>query len=109
VRTDQGPEFTSRAFLARAMARGVRHSLNQPGKPTQNAYIESCNGKFGDECLSEHWFETSAQPRHEIAKWRVDFNEVRPSSNCCRVLPARFASLHRQQADNAARVAPTQG
>ena len=77
VRTDQGPEFTSRAFLAWALARGVRHILNQPGKPTQNAYIESFNGKFRDECLNEHWFETLAQARHEIAVWRVDFNEVR--------------------------------
>jgi putative transposase len=105
VRTDQGPEFTSRAFLAWATARGVRHILNQPGKPTQNAYIESFNGKFRDECLNEHWFETLAQARHEIAKWRVDFNEVRPHSNCGRIPPARFASLHRQQADDAARVA----
>jgi putative transposase len=104
VRTDQGPEFTSRAFLAWAAARGVRHILNQPGKPTQNAYIESFNGKFRDECLNEHWFETLAQARHEIAQWRVDFNEVRPHTNCGRIPPARFASLHRQQADDAARV-----
>lgn len=101
VRTDQGPEFTSRAFLAWALARGVRHILNQPGKPTQNAYIESFNGKFRDECLNEHWFETLAQARHEIAVWRVDFNEVRPHQGCGRIPPARFASLHRQQAADA--------
>ena len=104
VRRDQGPEFISRAFLAWATARGVRHIPNQPGKPTQKAYNESCDGKFGDECLNEHWFETLAQVRHEIAKWRVDFNEVRPLSNCGRVPPARFGSLHR----HAARVTLTQ-
>lgn len=103
VRTDQGPEFTSRAFLAWATARGVRHILNQPGKPTQNAYIESFNGKLRDECLSEHGFETLAQARHEIAKWRADFNEVRPHTTCGRIPPASFASLQRQQADDAAR------
>jgi putative transposase len=102
VRTDQGPEFTSRAFLAWTTARGVKHILNQPGKPTQNAYIESFNGKFRDECLNEHWFETLAQARNEIAHWRVDFNEVRPHRSCGRIPPARFASLHRQQAAHAA-------
>lgn len=104
VRTDQGPEFTSRAFLAWATAKGVTHILNQPGKPTQNAYIESFNGKFRDECLNEHWFETLTQARHEIAVWRVDFNEVRPHASCGRIPPSRFASRHRQHADDAARV-----
>ncbi len=74
IRTDQGPEFTSRAFLAWAQAHGVRHILNQPGKPTQNAYIESFNSKFRDECLNEHWFETLAQAQGQIARWRMDFN-----------------------------------
>jgi putative transposase len=101
VRTDQGPEFTSRAFLAWTTARGVRHILNQPGKPTQNAYIESFNGKFRDECLNEHWFETLAQARAEIARWRQDYNEVRPHSSCGRIPPAKFAALHRQRAADA--------
>lgn len=108
VRTDQGPEFTSRAFLAWAQARGVEHILNQPGKPTQNAYIESFNGKFRDECLNEHWFETLVQARDEISVWRVDFNEVRPHTGCGRIPPARFASLHRQQAADAAQPRKTQ-
>jgi transposase InsO family protein len=55
VRTDQGPEFTCRAFMAWAQARGVRHILIQAGKPTQN---ESFNGKLRDQCLNEHWFDT---------------------------------------------------
>ena len=102
VRTDQGPEFTSRAFLAWTTSSRVRHILNQPGQPTQNAYIESFNGKFRDECLNEHWFETLAQARAVIANWRIDYNQVRPHSGCGRMPPAKFASLHRQQADDAA-------
>jgi putative transposase len=58
IRTDQGPEFTSRAFMAWAHSRGVKHLIDDAGKPTQNAYIESFNGKFRDECLNEQWFET---------------------------------------------------
>lgn len=67
VRTDQGPEFTSRALDQWAYAKGVALKLIQPGKPTQNAYIESFNGKFRDECLNEHWFTTLAQARVLIA------------------------------------------
>ncbi len=96
VRTDQGPEFTSRAFMAWAQAKGVRHILNQPGKPTQNAYIESFNGKFRDECLNEHWFQSLKQARVEIARWRIDYNELRPHSSCGRMPPAKFAAQHRQ-------------
>lgn len=82
VRTDQGSEFTSRAFMAWAQAKGVRHILNQPGKPTQNAYIESFNGRFHDECLNEHWLQSLKQARDEIARWRTDYNdEVRPHSS----------------------------
>ena len=95
VRTDQGPEFTSRAFLAWTQARGIRHLLNAPGKPTQNAYIESFNGKFRDECLNEHWFESLAQARSLIADWRRDYNEVRPHSSIGRIPPAQFAAQHR--------------
>lgn len=102
MRTDQGPEFTSRAFMAWAQAKGVRHILNQPGKPTQNAYIESFNGKFRDECLNEHWFQSLKQARVEIARWRTDYNEVRPHSSCGRMPPAKFAAQHRQTAGGAA-------
>ncbi|MET3515020.1 transposase InsO family protein [Pseudacidovorax sp. 1753] len=68
MRTDQGPEFTSRTFTAWAQSKGVCHILNQPGKPTQNAYIESFNGKFRDECLNEHWFQSLKRARTEIAR-----------------------------------------
>lgn len=95
VRTDNGPEFTCRAFIAWAQAHDVRHILIQPGRPMQNGYIESFNGKFRDECLNEHWFQTLMQARSEIATWRQDYNEVRPHSSLGRIPPAEFAQRHR--------------
>jgi putative transposase len=103
VRTDNGPEFTSRAFMAWAQSHGVRHILIEPGRPMQNGYIESFNGEFRDECLNEQWFEALAQARSAITAWRQDYNEVRPHSSCNRMPPAKFAELHRQRAGDAAR------
>jgi len=102
VRTDNGPEFTSRAFLAWAHTHGIRHILIEPGKPMQNGYIESFNGKFRDECLNEQWFESLSQARECIARWRQDYNEVRPHSSLGRIPPARFAQQHRLRAGGAA-------
>ena len=102
VRTDNGPEFTSRAFIGWAQRHGIRHLLIEPGKPMQNGYIESFNGKFRDECLNEHWFESLHQARAALASWRQDYNEVRPHSSCDRMPPALFAARHRQQAADAA-------
>ncbi len=70
--------------------------LIEPGSPTQNAYIESFNGTFRDECLDENWFESLEQARQIIATWRTDYNESRPHSSCGRVPPATFAALNRQ-------------
>ncbi len=107
VRTDNGPEFTSRAFMAWAQSHGIRHILIEPGRPMQNGYIESFNGKFRDECLNEQWFETLHQARSATAIWRQDYNEVRPHSSCGRIPPAKFAELHRQRAGDAARSTST--
>jgi putative transposase len=98
VRTDNGPEFTSRAFMAWAHNHGVRHILIEPGRPMQNGYIESFNGKFRDECLNEQWFETLHQARSATTAWRQDYNEVRPHSSLGRIPPARFAELPRPRA-----------
>jgi len=107
VRTDNGPEFTSRAFMAWAQSHGVRHILIEPGRPMQNGYIESFNGKFRDEFLNEHWFETLLQTRTATAIWRQDYNEVRPHGTIGRIPPARFAELHRQRAGDATRSSST--
>jgi putative transposase len=103
VRTDNGPEFTSRAFMAWAQSHGIRHILIQPGRPMQNGYIESFNGKFRDEHLNEHWFESLDEARRAAAVWRQDYNQVRPHSSLGRVPPAQFAEQHRQRAGDAAR------
>jgi putative transposase len=66
IRTDQGPEFTGNAFDQWATQHGVRIRLIQSGKPTQNAFIESFNGKFQDECLNEHWFKSLTHAREVI-------------------------------------------
>jgi putative transposase len=102
VRTDNGPEFTSRAFIAWTIEHHVRHLLIEPGKPMQNGYIESFNGKFRDECLNEHWFQSLHQARDTIAHWRRDYNEVRPHSSIGRIPPASFAAQHRRHAGGAA-------
>ena len=97
VRTDNGPEFTSRAFLAWTTLHGIRHILIQPGRPMQNGYIESFKGKFRDECLNEQWFQSLPQARDCIAEWRKDYNEVRPHSSLGRIPPAQFAQQQRFQ------------
>ena len=100
VRTDNGPEFTSRVFMAWAQTHGIRHILIQPGRPMQNGYIESFNGKFRDEHLNESWFETLQQARNAASIWKQDYNQVRPHSSVGRIAPAEFAHLHRQRAAN---------
>jgi putative transposase len=96
VRTDQGPEFVCKAFDQWAYEHGVTPLLIQPGKPTQNAYIESFNGKFRDECLNEHWFRSLHHAKKEIAAWRRDYNETRPHSSLSNLTPAEFAVNQRQ-------------
>ena len=100
VRTDNGPEFTSRVFMAWAQTHGIRHILIQPGRPMQNGYIESFNGKFRDEHLNESWFETLQQARNAASIWKQDYNQVRPHSSVGRIPPAEFAHLHRQRVAN---------
>jgi putative transposase len=97
IRTDQGPEFTGRALDQWAYDHGVQLKLIQPGKPTQNAYIESFNGKFRDECLNEHWFQSLAHARVIIQAWRKDYNEQRPHSMLGYRTPAEVAEQLRQQ------------
>lgn len=80
VRTDQGPEFTGEALDQRPHKHGVQLKLIQAGKPTQNAFVESFNEKFRDECLNENWFHTLAHAKAIIKQWRTDYNGFRPHS-----------------------------
>lgn len=92
---DNGPEFTGKALDEWAYRRGVKLHFIRPGKPTENAYIESFNGKFRDECLNEHWFVSVPHARQIIEAWRQDYNEVRPHSALDNHTPAAFAAAAR--------------
>lgn len=88
---DNGPEFTSRALDAWAYRQGVRLHFIQPGKPVQNCFVESFNGKLRDECLNEHWFVDLGDARRTIEAWRRDYNQVRPHSALGNVPPSEYA------------------
>ena len=87
---DNGPEFTSRTFLAWAEEKGIELAFIDPGKPIQNAFVESFNGKFRDECLNEHWFLNLEDARQKVDKWRQDYNSVRPHSSLNYLTPMEF-------------------
>ena len=80
IRVDQGSEFVSRDLDLWAYQRGVTLDFSRPGKPTDNAFIESFNGKLRAECLNAHWFMCLADARSKCEAWRRDYNEVRPHS-----------------------------
>jgi putative transposase len=80
IRVDQGTEFVSRDLDLWAYQRGVTLDFSRPGKPTDNAFIESFNGKFRAECLNAHWFMSLDDARRKCEAWRRDYNEERPHS-----------------------------
>ena len=88
---DNGPEFAGRTLDAWAYAHGVTLRFIRPGKPIENAYVESFNGKFRDECLNEHWFVSLADAKAAIELWRFDYNQVRPHSALGQATPQQFA------------------
>lgn len=94
---DNGPEFTGKVLDTWAYQHGVRLHFIDPGKPMQNAYVESFNGKFRDECLNQHWFTDLEDARQTIEAWRYDYNEVRPHSALGHQTPVAFASMHLAQ------------
>lgn len=95
IRTDQGPEFTCRAQEEWAFEHGVELRLIQLGKPTQNGFSESFNGRFLDECLNEHWFSDIVHARKIINDWRQDYNDCRPHSALKYQTPSEFAARWR--------------
>ena len=88
---DNGPEFTSKAMFFWAKERHIKLGFIQPGKPTQNAFVESLNGKFRNECLNQHWFRSLDEARWEIEQWRKHYNQVRPHSALGYLPPVEFA------------------
>lgn len=92
IRCDNGPEFTSRHYLSWCEDRKIRTVHIQPGRPMQNGYVESFNGRFRDECLNAHWFATMADARQKIEAWRYDYNHERPHSSLGYRAPQEFAA-----------------
>jgi putative transposase len=91
IRSDNGKEFCGKAMVNWAHERGVQLRLIEPGKPNQNAYIESFNGRLRDECLNEHWFPSLLHARTEIEIWRREYNEERPKKALGGLTPAAYA------------------
>jgi putative transposase len=91
VRTDNGKEFCGRAMLTWAHEKHILLRLIEPGKPNQNAYIESFNGRLRDECLTEHWFTSLAHARAVIEAWRREYNEERPKRSLGGLTPSQYA------------------
>ena len=91
--SDNGPEFTGKALDSWAFENGIKQEFIEPGKPMQNAYIESFNGRMRDEFLNTHWFLSLSQARLGLSVWRQDYNDVRPHSSLGNLAPHEFARL----------------
>jgi len=92
IRCDNGPELTSRHFLAWGIERQIELVHIQPGKPMQNGRLESFNGKLREECLNVSWFQNLFDARTKIATWRKEYNETRPHSSLGYRTPKEFAA-----------------
>jgi len=103
---DNGPELISKALDEWAYRNRVRLHFIEPGKPVQNAFVESFNGKFRDECLNEHWFTSLADAQQIIEAWRIDYNTKRPHSALAYATPEEFASRYQGHAPDTVTNAP---
>jgi len=92
IRVDNGTEFTSNHMDAWAHFRGIRMDFIPPGRPVENGYIESFNGKLRDECLNARWFQTLDEARRIIEDWRRDYNETMPRSSLGEMAPAEYVA-----------------
>ena len=92
--TDNGPEFIGKALDSWAYKHKVRLDFIRPGKPVENAFIESFNGRLRDECLNEHWFVSLQDARTKIEAWRLDYNAARPHSSLGNLTPQEFVAQY---------------
>ena len=97
IRVDNGPEFTGRALDEWAHRRGVKLEFIRPGKPVENAFIESFNGRIRQECLNQHWFLDLDDARRTIEAWRISYNTNRPHSGLGGKTPAEFAKMNQRE------------
>lgn len=98
IRVDNGPEFISKVLDAWAYGKGVKLDFIRPGKPTDNGYIESFNGKFRDECLNENYFLDLHEAKEVIESWRIQYNTLRPHDSLDGLTPEEF--MKNQQPNN---------
>lgn len=94
ITVDHGPELEGRILDAWAYENNADLAFIRPGKPVDNCYIESFNGRFRDECLNEHWFITMAHARAVIGAWRIEYNTERPHSSLGNLTPKEFRDAH---------------
>ena len=93
IQVDNGTEFTSKVLDQWAYANGVELDFSRPGKPTDNAFIESFNGRVRQECLNENWFLSLEDARKKVENWRQEYNNERPHSALGQMAPAQFARV----------------
>ena len=93
ILTDNGSEFTSNVMNAWAYDHKVDHIFIDPGKPMQNGYIESFNGKFRTECLDQHWFRNLTEAKEIIEDWRLEYNHIRPHMSLNNMTPNEYALM----------------
>lgn len=98
IKVDNGSEFISKIMDKWAYERGIELDFSRPGKPTDNAKVESFNGRLRQECLNAHWFLSLEDARHKIDEWRQYYNETRPHSALQWATPAEFARQARENA-----------
>ena len=101
ITVDHGPEFEGQVLDEWAYRNRVRLSFIRPGKPVENAYVESFNGKFRDECLNEHWFTSMTHARLVIENWRIEYNTERTHSSLGDLTPEEFVAEHRREIEKA--------
>lgn len=92
ITIDNGPEFTGKLLDEWAYRRGVKLNFIRPGKPVENAFVESFNGRLRDECLNENWFINLKHAREVIEDWRIDYNENRPHTSLGGLTPSEFVA-----------------
>lgn len=93
IRVDNGPEFAGRLLDQWAYLNKVELDFSRPGKPSDNAHVESFNSRLRQECLNTAWFLSMADARQRINEWRIDYNEIRPHSALGNLTPSAFAAL----------------
>jgi putative transposase len=97
IRVDNGTEFTSKALDQWAYQHGVKLDFTRPGKPTDNAFIESFNASLRKECLNVHWFRTLDEAKEMIERWRIEYNAVRPHSSLGNLTPGEYVEKHEME------------